>query len=140
VSGYILLMGISGVLARRTAERTAAMQTGTGEIRVMAAPELANPFRRRVIAEVGDEYLAGTLVWPGGGRLELRPLGLGPEPSFHAVAATRGPEARKFLSWARFPYFLADTNAGNVIIADARYTVRPSGSWASVLVEVGRWP
>jgi hypothetical protein len=140
VSGYVLLMGLAGVLARRTAEQTAAIRAGTGEVRVMVAPEPANPFRRRVLAEVGDEYFAGTLVWPGDGRLDLQPVGLGPEPSFYAVAATRGPEARKFLGWARFPYFLPDTAAGTVVIADARYTLRPGGSWASVRVELGRSP
>jgi inner membrane protein len=140
VSGYILLMGMAGVLTRRTAEQTAVIRAGSGEVRVMVAPEPANPFRRRVLAEVGDEYFAGALVWPGAGRIDLQPLGFGPEPSFYAVAATRGPEARKFLGWARFPYFVADTAAGTVVIADARYTLRPGGSWASVRVELGRSP
>jgi inner membrane protein len=138
VTGYILLMGAAGISARHVAERALVSRADADEARVMAAPEPVNPFRRRILAELDDTYYAGThTLWPGDG-LDLELLGFGPEPGFRAVAATRGPEARKFLSWARFPYFMSDTASGTVVIADARYTLRPGGSWASIEIDVGR--
>ena len=60
------------------------------------------------------------------------------EGDWHRVAATRGPEVRRFLSWARFPYFVRhEERGGSVIVGDARYTLEPGGSWASVEVPLG---
>jgi inner membrane protein len=138
VTGYILLMGAAGISARHAGERALGSRTDADEVRVMAAPEPVNPFRRRILAELDDTYYAGMHALWSGGRVDLEPLGLGPEPGFRAVAATRGPDARKFLSWARFPYFMSDTTSGIVVIADARYALRPGGSWASVAIDLGR--
>ena len=54
------------------------------------------------------------------------------------MAATRGPEVRKFLGWARFPFFVVERRSDRqiVYVGDARYTLDPAGSWAAVSIEV----
>lgn len=136
---YVGIMAVSNVIARRdVAELLEASGVGRPE-RMMVAPVAVNPFERRVVAQLGDDYRIGRYHWLRSNRLELLPLVLSPEPSdYRAAAATRGPSARMFLSWARFPYYVvSDSAAGTpVYIGDARYTLEPIGSWASVRIDL----
>ena len=47
---------------------------------------------------------------------------------------------RKFLSWARFPFYdVVDAGERYLVrIGDARYTLDPEGSWAGIEVEVAK--
>jgi inner membrane protein len=135
VTGYIVVMGAANLVARR-AVATELERTAAGSVaHIMVAPRPMNPFARRIVVDVDGEYYEGELSWPRGTRPALQPLGLRREPDLRTVAATRGPEVRMFLSWARFPYFVLESRgAATVIVGDARYTLQPRGSWASVEV------
>ncbi len=134
VAGYAVVMGASSLAARRVVSSELDGEAS----RIMVAPRPVNPFARRIVAEVDGMYFGGELSWPGRLRPSLQPLGLGREPDVRTVAATRGPEVRKFLSWARFPYFVpGEAGAPSVVVGDARYTLEPRGSWASVQVPLG---
>jgi inner membrane protein len=91
---------------------------------VMVAPEPANPFGGDVVVSTGDAYITGRWNWlgdphfvPDGGQI-LRPRGAVFE------AAAQAPEARRYLTWARFPYVeVSDGPDGTraVRFHDARY-------------------
>jgi inner membrane protein len=137
---YIGTMAALNVAGRRVAERAIA-DAGLGRpVRLMVAPVPVNPLRRWVVFEFEDGYRFGTLRWLGRRRVELHDLLYTQYTGgYGAVAATRGPNARKFLSWARFPYFrVSETPGGRVVhIGDARYTLDPANSWASLTVPIG---
>jgi inner membrane protein len=122
--------------------RKAALDAGLGEpAHIMVAPMPANPLRRWAVAEIDEEYYVSPLPQPFAGAA-LQPVGLSRAPEGRAVVATRGPRARQFLSWARFPYFVVRSidGAPTVVIGDARYTLEPVGSWASVTVPLAAPP
>jgi inner membrane protein len=91
---------------------------------VMVAPDPANPFGGDVVVSTEDAYITGRWNWLGnprfvhdGGQI-LRPRGAVFE------AAARAPAARRYLSWARFPYVeVTDGPDGTraVRFHDARY-------------------
>jgi len=136
---YVGLMASVSLLARASVEETMRRTDAGAPERIMVAPVPINPLRRWVIAEVDAQYFVSALAWPRG-LAEVQPIGLSRDPDFRSVAATRGPEVRKFLSWARFPYFIVEEVDGErvVVVGDARYTLEPYGSWASVVVPLGR--
>jgi inner membrane protein len=139
---YIGVMTGSNLAARRMVVSALAKQGLPSPERLMVAPLPLDPLRRRVVVEIDGAYLGGTFSWLGKPRVELNDLGLRREPDFRTVAAIRGPEVRHFLSWARFPYFevAPGGSGGAVLVGDARYTLRPQGSWASVRVQMGASP
>ncbi len=138
---YVGIMAASNVVARREVSKALAAAGMGRPDRLMVAPAPANPFERRVVAQVGDDYHLGAYRWWRPVRLEFLPLLLSAEPAdYRAAAATRGPSARRFLSWARFPFYEVREEAGGstaVYIGAARYTVNPVGSWASVRIDLG---
>lgn len=139
VVGYVALMGLATVAARgavRDAMRAARLPAPT---RIMVSPLPVIPWRRWVVMEVGDEYRFGSFAWLRRPMLELQPVAYPRGPTHPAAAAaTRGPEVRRFLSWARFPYFQVEErrDAYLVHLGDARYTVDPTDSWAAITVRV----
>lgn len=141
VAGYIALMGAAGVGARAivTAElRNAGLPPPA---HVMVSPVPVTPFRRWVVVEIGGEYRFGWFRWLGRPMFSLDDLSYPRGPThFAAAAATRGPEVRRFLSWARFPYFEVEEqrDAYLVHIGDARYTMDPTDSWAALTVEIAK--
>jgi inner membrane protein len=139
--GYVTFMAGVGALGRlRIVETFRAAGIGEPE-RLMVAPVPVNPLRRWAVAEVDEDYYVTPLAWPLG-EIAVQALGLSREPDFRSVAATRGPKVRNFLSWARFPYFVVQEvdGAEAVVIGDARYTLEPYGSWASVTVPLAPGP
>ncbi len=135
---YVGAMAASNVLARRLVVREA---TARGLIpgRLMVAPRPVNPLRRRVVVDDGERYHFARLRWLGPGSLEFQPEAYPRHPAEPlAAVATRGPEVRKFLSWARFPFSVVERRGeGHVVhVGDARYTLVAQGSWASVSVEL----
>jgi inner membrane protein len=137
---YVGIMAVSNVIARRDITATLEASGAGRPERMMVAPVAVNPFERWVVAQIGDDYRLGRYYWLRPERLNLLPLVLSPEPAdYRATAATRGPSARMFLSWARFPYYeVGEGGEGTAVyIGDARYTLDPVGSWASVQIDLG---
>ncbi len=140
VSAYILVMGASNLSARGLVTRSVERQ-GITPVRLMVAPVAVNPFTRWVVVEDQDVYHFGRLHWLPRPRLELSGVSYAKFPSHPAAgAALRGPDPRKFLSWARFPYNqIEDRDDAYIVhIGDARYTLDPQGSWAAMSVRIGK--
>ncbi len=135
---YIAAMGVSNLAARRVVLRTLADRGHSEPQRLMAAPLPANPLRRWVVIEDEEVYRFGSFDWLRHPRFVLDEFVIPRHPSGAAAAATRGPKVRKFLSWARFPYYVVERRgAGHVVhIGDARYTIDPTDSWAAITVQL----
>ena len=147
---YIALMGAGTVIARRMVWRE-AQSAFPGARRLMAAPVPLLPTVRGVTVELPGEYRYGELRWfgrrgLGGGsdhrRREIiewndsdvfRKNDMLPE----AMDASRTPEARAFLRWARFPAYSVEPQRDSALVRiwDARY---PGQGWAEVAIKVGR--
>ncbi len=140
VSAYMAAMALSNVAARSVVTR-AAREQGIEPRRMMVAPLLMNPLARRVVIVDADVYRFGTFRWLRRPMFQLDDLAIDNYPSHPAAsAAMRGPRPRKFLSWARFPFYSVEERAGTYIvrIGDARYTLDPAASWASTSIQIGR--
>jgi inner membrane protein len=139
VAAYVGFMALSNVAARAIVRRAVA-----GDLqpeRLMVAPMPATPFRRLVVFEGGGTIYRGRFDWLSVPRFELEQYRHPVHPASPAAAvATRGPEVRKFLSWARFPFSEVGATGDGVVVhvGDARYTVDPADSWAGVSVTVER--
>lgn len=139
LAAYVGVMGISNFAGRRIVRGTFQGALGVTPQRIMVAPLPVTPFSRYVVADLGDDYRFGTLRWLPRPSVTLDSLSVQPFPAqYAATAATRGPLVRKFLSWARFPFYEVDDLGDRYLvrIGDARYTLDPEGSWAGVAVEV----
>jgi inner membrane protein len=119
-----------GMVVRRTASSIAPP--------LMLAPVPLDPFRRVVTVDEGAGYRLGILRF-----LAADPLALGQgvlakqEETGAARRAAATREGRLYLTWARFPYFVVETQGETALvwIQDARYP-GPENSWASVTVRV----
>jgi inner membrane protein len=134
VGAYVAAMLLSSFAGRAFVER-AAHDSGLAPARVLVSPGPLDPFRRLVVVEVPGGYRFGTL------HVLYRPnvsfstaFAAKNEKDPAAVAASRTPEGKKFLTWARFPYYEIRRDEGQALVSihDARYP----GSWASVTVGV----
>ena len=143
VSVYIIALGLSGWAARAMAVK-ALSESGKPPIRLMAGPVFATPFRRQIVADVGDRYAVGTLEWLPRSVFFLDSTGVLKGDAHPAVAAARQTrEAAIFLHWARFPFFrVKETpDAWTVHMIDARYTLlpgRPGRGFGATVVTVPR--
>ena len=134
VGAYIAAMLLSSAAGRVFVER-AAKDEGLAPARVMVSPVPIDPFRRLVVVEGPGGYRFGTLHW-------MRRPGVSFSTAFAAkneedpaaVAASRTPEGKKFLVWARFPYYEIQREKDRALVSihDARYPT----SWASMTVAV----
>ncbi len=139
LAAYIVVMGASNMAARSIVRSEATLHLGRRPDRIMAAPVPLNPLRRWVVVESDDVYSFADFNWLGPTRLEWRDHTIDRFPENPvAMAATRGPEVRKFLAWARFPFFVVERRSGGhvIFVGDARYTLDPVGSWAATSIEV----
>jgi inner membrane protein len=135
-AAYVVVMALSNVVARGIVKRDIE-RTGARAERIMVSPLAATPFSRWVVVDDGDGYRVGMLEWLPFPQLELEKLPYDRDPlDDTALWASREPDARKFLSWARFPYYVVERNGGGerVHIGDARYTLDPEASWAAVTI------
>ncbi len=138
---YIAALGISSVAARGVVTRSLGSAGLPRPSRVMVAPVPVNPFRRWVVVETAGVYRFGSFRWFRSPKFVLDVVTYERHPShFAGAAATRGPEVRKFLSWARFPYSLVEESREGytVRLGDARYTLDPEGSWAGMTVVIDK--
>ncbi len=137
-TAYILLMAGSNLAARAVVERSVATQ-GDEIQRLMVAPMAVTPFSRWVVVAGAGGYQAGTFDWLPRPALELRDVPYAPyvatlsQPHPAVSEAVVQPAVRKYLTWARFPYYLVDErpDAYVVYFGDARYTLDPERSWAA---------
>jgi inner membrane protein len=137
VAGYIGLMVVGGVIARRVAMAGFAA-AGAGPVAgLMAAPVPITPFRREIVAEVGNEYRFGTVSLLPRPRFVVEPFAVRRLSGEEASDAARGdPEVRAFLVWARFPYAFGEPGGDAPwVLGDARYTLDPEQSWAGIIVD-----
>jgi inner membrane protein len=136
-AAYVAVMLVSSAIGRDLVGR-AARAAGISPGRVIVSPHALDPFRRTVSLEVPDGYRLGTLRWLFRPMVSLPPAFIARnDRDPFAVAATGTRDGRKFLVWARFPYFLVsrEGNAAVVTIRDARYPGQ-FGSWASVRLKL----
>ena len=133
--GYATAMFIAGRIGRAAVDRAA---TGERATRTMVAPVPVNPFRREVLRQVGASYESGTLTFsPGAAYTPRATIDRGHDAPGVAAAAL-SPDGRKFLAWARFPFFRVDQvgDSLRVRMSDARYVDERGRGWASVVVIV----
>jgi hypothetical protein len=103
----------------------------------MVAPQPLVPWEREVVLEEGRSYRFGRYS-------PLSGLSMGEGQLFKgdmdpaARAARETPEGRKFLHWARFPFYrvVREGRGTTVRISDARYSGEQGGGWASVEVRL----
>lgn len=137
VAVYIVAMGASGLAARGVA-RAEIERSGATVARLMVGPLPATPFRRQVVADIGDRYVLGTLDWLRRSRFVPDPaspvLKRAGQPEIAEAARTRAGAA--FLHWARFPFFVVERAPGATVvwIVDARYTLDPEASFGALSV------
>ena len=136
-AAYVGAMLVSSAVGRGLVARAAEAE-GLSPGRVIVSPQALDPLRRAVSLEVTDGYQLGSLRWLSRPAVSLAPLFIARndrDPFAVAAASTR--DGRKFLVWARFPYFLVsrEGNAAVVTIRDARYP-GDFGSWAFVRVKL----
>ncbi|HWP37103.1 MAG TPA: metal-dependent hydrolase, partial [Gemmatimonadales bacterium] len=137
VTGYILAMGIGSWAARGDVRQRAAA-SGGAVARILISPVPVNALERRVILDDGDRYRIGRyrwlaeprLVW--GGSVDKNAQ----HPAARRAMATR--EGAAFLTWARFPFFIATgrESAPVVHIVDARYTLDPEAPFGALSVRL----
>lgn len=135
---YIGVSAVADVAERALVRRELAMRGITEVEAVMVAPTPANPFAGEVVAATATSYYLGRWSWLPRPRVELEPAPLPKRtdgPLFMAAAAT--PEARRFLSWARFPLIEVEEAAdGHVVhFYDARYRALGRLSGPSVALD-----
>jgi len=139
VAAYVILMAVSNIAGRALVARSFA-EEGVEVQRMMVAPVPLNPFVRRVVIQDPEVYRFGTLRWLARRRFTRESETVDRHAGDFVMFATlRKPPARKFLTWARFPYFEIEgpRNRFAVHIGDARYTFDPHGSWAATTVWFG---
>jgi len=138
---YIGAMALSTVVGRSLVRRMAPA-AGSGIVRIMVAPVAMNPFRRWVVLDEGEEYRVGELAWLRSPRIRydgLIAFEVGADDP-RAAAARAVPEAGRFLSWARFPFFrITERETGvDVEIIDARYAVEADAPFGALSVTLPR--
>ena len=137
---YIALMLGSNLWARSVVH-TGLERAGRPDARFMVTPVFANPLHRDVVVDTRDRYEKGTLWFDPAPH--FRPLGYGvatnrSHPMAAQAAAT--PEARAFLRWARFPFFVIEATAAGprVVLNDYRYSDESGRiGWSAVVVDPG---
>jgi inner membrane protein len=134
---YAGAMLVSSAVGRGLVVR-AAGTAGLSPGRAIVSPEARNPLRRTVSLEVSGGYRLGTLRWLSRPAVSLAPLLIARNDRDPlALAAARTRDGKKFLVWARFPYFVVrrEETGAVVTIRDARYPGE-FGSWALVSVKL----
>jgi inner membrane protein len=137
VAAYIAAMATSGLAARALAHRQLA-RAGQTVGRLMAGPVLVNPFRRRIVADVGTGYALATVDWLRRPAFALDSAGFVSrgDDQFGVAALARTKGGADFLRWARFPFFLVERGRGSPVVyaVDARYTLNPRAGFGALSV------
>lgn len=136
-AAYVGVMLVSSAAGRSLVVREAAA-AGLSPGRAIVSPGALDPRRRTVSLEVPGGYRLGKLRWSPRPTLALAPDFIARnDRNPWAVAAAGARDGRKFLAWARFPYFVVRPEGKGALVAihDARYPGE-FGSWAVVAVRL----
>ena len=119
-AAYIALMVFGGRAAERMAAQHIIATEQRTPRRVLAAPVLANPFRRELVLDFGETYRFGRMDWFPIPRVTLDERDVPTNLRDPAVEAVRG-RLYAFLYWSRYPFFRIDDQAQPpvVIVGDA---------------------
>jgi inner membrane protein len=143
VAGYAALMWDASAAGRSLVERYFVRRGDEAPRRIMASPVPVNPFRRWVVIEDGEVYRFGTINWLSRPAFLLSPLVVAKQASEPlAQVAARTPEGRRFLGWARFPFFEIEASGPDRIVhlVDARYTLDPEAGFGALAVRLPAAP
>lgn len=138
VVGMYMVINVLANIPARTEVRETLLSLGLEpEGDVMVAPMAANPFRGHVVAATAQGYVSGDWHWLKHPRFV--PHGLPQAPGMDAPEvkmAAQTSSARRFLSWARFPYAVVETGpeGHRVRFGDARYPDRGPGQGPTIQV------
>ena len=138
VSAYIATMGLASVSALGKVRAELATRGITADT-VVVDPVFGSVVRRRVIyLWNGDYHFATYRLVPG--KLSEPWFEIPVNVNDPAVAtANRTAKAREYHTWTRLPYYVIERERDStwVTIADARYTLDGSSSWAVTRIAVG---
>ncbi len=125
VVGYIAAASLANIPARAEVRAALSARGLTPVERIMIGPVPANPFAGEVVAQTPDAYHTGRWSWFARPRFELASAPISrPTPNELSETAAGVAEVRRFLVWARFPYFEIETldTGGHIVrFRDARY-------------------
>ncbi len=130
---YVVAMAAGESIARRTVE---ASLDGTVTPRLMVAPVPVDPFRRTVVIDGAAEYRLGVVKLLPSPRFILGERRIPKGAGALARRAATTEEGRRFLQWARFPFFEVDESSAEpvVYIIDARYTLDRNAVFGAVRI------
>ena len=138
-TAYVAAMFAASATARSVA-RAEIERSGASVRRIMAGPLPANPFRRQIVADVGDRYVLGLVELLPRPRFTVDAVSPVPRHADQpgVAEASRTPEGASFLGWARFPFFVVERAGGRAVvrIVDARYTLDPEARFGALPVTV----
>ena len=141
-SGYIMVMALTGWMARRIAARELTALTGERIEALMAGPAPFTPMVRNIVAAQETSYRVAEFRWLRSPHVDPASVGSYPRrlPADPAVAIASATEVgRRFLSWARFPVFETEAIAGGgtlVHMIDLRYASRPNADFGTMTIRV----
>ena len=138
---YVVLMAGMALAGRRLAAAELARLDPAPVGQLMVSPVPFDPFSRTVVARQGGVTRIARFRWLRRPHLDpasVRSFPAGPpdDPAFLAAAAT--VEGRRFLGWARFPWYRVEPRAGGAVVhlVDLRYTDRAGSGFGSVSIPV----
>jgi inner membrane protein len=135
VATYAVMMAALGSAAKLWVRDGATALLGAPPRRVLASPEFANPFTRKILVETDSAYFNGRVRFlPPRVSLVRDPV---PRGAHLTPLAGQFVEGQRFLRWSRFPIF-TETD-GLLVISDARYG-GPNTGWARVEIPIGVKP
>jgi inner membrane protein len=134
---YIGAMAGAAWMARRA---VTAQFPAAENFQLMVAPVPIDPLSRTVVIDTGSAYRTGIVTLAPRPRFQLdsHVIPKGDHPAFERAAATAN--GRRFLNWARFPFFELDesTDPPTVYILDARYTLTRNAVFGAVRIPLTR--
>jgi inner membrane protein len=136
-TAYVMAMVLSGVAARRIAQRELEALGGAPVEHLMVGPRPLTPLVRQVVAVQGERYQVGTFRWFARPHVQDLRSFPRPRPDDPVLAAARATAlGRRFLGWARFPTVQVEPGPGGtrVHLIDLRYADRPDAGFGSVTV------
>jgi inner membrane protein len=122
-------MYVAAMLVSSRAGRAIVAEATRASGDVLVSPIPLDPFRRMVVVDEARGYRLGALDWLPRPAVSLAPGELPKNDDDPAArAATLTPNGKKFMVWARFPYFEVRREGGETLVTlgDARYRGRPA--------------
>jgi len=140
VLAYVAAMTYISHNAVRLVAREAGVSLPVSPRILMVDPDPVRATSRRGLLDTGEAYQQWRVNWrPGGSRVERvsPPIPKGDRDP-RAVAARASRDGQRYLSWARFPFFVSgvDGDSALVHLGDARYSEGPAPAWSTVRLRV----